>query len=76
MQSFPIKHITHIPYNPQTQDIVEQTHHTLKLQIKKKGEYTDTLLSSLSKADFTRFEHKMFSKPVTIVNTVLFVLIF
>ena len=25
-----------IPYNPQTQDIVKRTHHTLKLQIKKK----------------------------------------
>ena len=34
-QSFSIKHITGIPYNPQTQDIVERTHHTLKLQIKK-----------------------------------------
>ena len=72
MQSFPIKHITHIPYNPQTQDIVEQTHHTLKLQIKKlkKGEYTGTLLSSLSKADFIRFQHKIFSKPITIVNVI------
>ena len=35
LQSFSIKHITGIPYNPQTQDIVEQTHHTLKLQKKK-----------------------------------------
>ena len=68
-----------IPYNPQTQDIVKQTHHTLKLQIKKKskeGEYTDTLLSSLSKSDFTRFQHKIFSKPITIVNTALCVLNF
>ena len=39
----------------------------------KKGAYTGTLLSSLSKADFTRFQHKIFSKPMTIVNTVLFV---
>ena len=56
-------------------DIVEQTYHTLKLQIKilKKGEYTGTLLSSLSKADFTRFQHKIFSKPITIVNTVILV---
>ena len=78
LQSFSIKHITGIPYNPQTQDIVKQTHHTLKLQIKKlkKGEYTGTLLSSLSKADFTRFQHKIFSKPITIVNTALFVLNF
>ena len=78
LQSFSIKHITGIPYNPQTQDIVERTHHTLKLQIKKlkKGEYTGTLLSSLSKADFTRFQHKIFSKPVTTVNTALFVLNF
>ena len=37
LQSFSIKHITGIPYNPQTQDIVKQTHHTLKLQIKIKG---------------------------------------
>ncbi len=35
LQSFPSIHITGIPYNPQTQDIVKQTHHTLKLQIKK-----------------------------------------
>ena len=42
----------------------------------KKGEYTGTLLSSLSKAYFTRFQHKIFSKPITIVNTALFVLNF
>ena len=74
LQSFSIKHITGIPYNPQTQDIVKRTHHTLKLQIKifKKRVYTDTLLSTLSKANFTRFQHKIFSKPITIVNTVLF----
>ena len=47
-----------IPYNPQTQDIVGQAHHTLKLQIKK-GKYTRTLLSSLSRADFTRFQHNI-----------------
>ena len=78
LQSFSIKHITDIPYNPQTQDIVKRTHHTLKLQIKKskKGEYTGTLLSSLSKADFTRFQHKIFSKLIVIVNTALFVLNF
>ena len=35
LQFFPIKHITGIPYNPQAQDIVKRTHHTLKLQIKK-----------------------------------------
>ena len=29
LPSFSIKHITGIPYNPQTQDIVKQTHHTL-----------------------------------------------
>ena len=73
LQFFPIIHITGILYNPQTQDIVKHTHHTLKLQIKKlRGEYTGTLLSSLSKADFTRFQHKIFSKPITIVNTALF----
>ena len=42
----------------------------------KKGEYTGTLLSPLSKADSTRFQHKIFSKPITIVSTVLFVLKF
>ena len=59
LQSFPSIHITGIPYNPQTQDIVKQTHHTLKLQIKKfkKGKYTGTLVSSLFKADLTRFQH-------------------
>ena len=48
LHSFSMKHMTNIPYNPQTQDIVKQTHHTLKLQIKKfkQGEYTGTLLSS------------------------------
>ena len=78
LQSFSIKHITGIPYNTQAQDIVKRTHHTLKLQIKKfkKGEYTGILLSSLPKADFTRFQHKIFSKPITIVNTALFVLNF
>ena len=42
----------------------------------KKGEYTGTLLYSLSKADFTRFQHKIFSKLITTVNTALFVLNF
>ena len=74
LQSFSIKHVTDIPYNPQTQGIIKQTHHMLKLQIKKlrRGKYTGTLLSSLSKTDFTRFQCKLFSKPITIVNTVLF----
>ena len=78
LQSFSIKHVTDIPYNPQTQGIIKQTHHMLKLQIKKlkRGEYTGTLLSSLSKTDFTRFQCKLFSKPITIVNTALFVLNF
>ena len=35
LQSFSIKHITGIHYNPQAQGIVERAHHTLKLQIKK-----------------------------------------
>ena len=79
LQSFSIKHITSIPFNPQTQDIIKQTHRTLKLQIKtilKRGENTGTLLSYLSKTDFTRFQNKPFSKPITIVNTALFVLSF
>ena len=42
-------------------------------KIFKKGEYTGTLLSSLSKADFTRFQH---IKLIIIVNTALFVLNF
>ena len=29
LQSFSIKHITGIPYNPQAQGIVERGHHTL-----------------------------------------------
>ena len=66
LHPFFIKHITDIPYNPQAQDIVEWTHHTLKLQIKKfkKGEYTGTLLSSLSRADFTRFQCNIFFKSL------------
>ena len=75
LQSFSIKHITGIPYNPQAQGIVERAHHTLKLQIKKlkKEEYTGTILSSLSKADFTRLQRKIFFNPITIVNTALFI---
>ena len=75
LQYFSIKHITGIPYNPQAQGKVKRAHHTLKLQIKKflKGEYTGTLQSSLSKTDFTRLKNKLFSKPITIVNTALFV---
>ena len=34
LHSFSIKQIIGIPYNPQTQDIIKQTHYTLKLQIK------------------------------------------
>ena len=34
LHSFSIKQIINIPYNPQTQDIIKQTHYTLKLQIK------------------------------------------
>ena len=33
LNSFSIKQITNIPYNPQTQDIIKLTHYTLKLQI-------------------------------------------
>ena len=29
LHSFSIKQITDIPYNPQTQDIIKQTHYTL-----------------------------------------------
>ena len=78
LQSFSIKHTTGIPYNPQAQGIVEQAHHTLKLQIKKlkRGEYTETRLSSLSRADFTRFQCNVFFNPITIFNTALLVLNF
>ena len=77
LHSFFIKHFTDIPYNPQTQDIVKQTHHILKLQIKiKRKVYTGTLLSSISRADFTRFQCNIFFEPITIVNIALFVLIF
>ena len=78
LQSFSIKDITSIPYNPQAQGIVEQAHHTLKLQLKKikKGEYTGTFLFSLSRADFTRFQCNIFFNPIMTVNTALFVLIF
>ena len=74
LQSFSIKHITGIPYNTQALDIVKRTHHTLKLQIKKfkKGEYTGTFLSSLPRADYTRFQCNIFFNPITIVNTALF----
>ena len=36
LQSFSFKCITSVSYNPQTQDIAEQTCHTLKLQKNKK----------------------------------------
>ena len=74
LQYFSIQHITGITYNPQAQGIVERVHHTLKLQIKKflKREHTGTLLSSLSRADFTRFQCNIFFIPITIVNTALF----
>ena len=42
----------------------------------KKKEYTGTLLCSLSRADFTRFQCNIFFNPITIVNTAFFVLIF
>ena len=73
LHSFSIKQITDIPSNPQTQDIVKQAHHTQKLQIKKRGECTGTLLSSLSRADFTRFQCNILFKPITVVNITLFV---
>ena len=34
LHSFSIKQITDIPYYPQAQNIIKQTHYTLKLQIK------------------------------------------
>ena len=34
LHSFSSKLNTDIPYNPQTQDIIKQTHYTVKLQIK------------------------------------------
>ena len=40
------------------------------------GEYTGTLLSSLSRADSTRFKQNIFFKRITIVNIALFVLNF
>ena len=78
LQSFSIKPITNIPHNPQVQDIVERAHHILKLQIKKikKGKYTGTFLSSLSRAGFTRFQCNIFSNPITTVNKALLVLNF
>ena len=36
LQSFPIIHITGIPYNPQTEDIVKQTHH-IQIENLKRG---------------------------------------
>ena len=36
LHSFSIKQITDIPYYPQAQNIIKQTHYTLKLQIKIK----------------------------------------
>ena len=74
LQSFPIKHITGIPYNPQTQDIVKRTHHTLKLQIKKnflRG-YTQVHYC-LPYLKQTLLDSDIFSKPITIVNAALFV---
>ena len=38
----------------------------------KKAEHTGTHLSSLSRADFTRFQHNIFFNPITTINTALF----
>ena len=57
----------------------KQTHHTQKLQKEiffKRGKCIGTLLSSLSRADSTRFQCSIFFNPITIVNIALFVLKF
>lgn len=36
LHSFSIRQITNVPYNPQTQVIVKQAYHTLKLHTKQK----------------------------------------
>ena len=41
-----------------------------------KRAYTGTLLSSLSRANFTRSERNIFFKPIIVVNVALFVLNF
>ena len=59
LQYFPIIHITGIPYNPDTRHSQTNTSHTKVTNKKnlKRGNTQGTLLSSLSKADFTRFQH-------------------
>ena len=58
----------------QTQDIVKQTHHTLKLQIKKLKKGNTQVHYCLPYLKQTLLDSNVFSKPITIVNTVLFVL--
>ena len=60
----------------QTQDIVKQTHHTLKLQIKKLKKGNTQVHYCLPYLKQTLLESNVFSKPITIVNTALFVLNF
>ena len=70
---FSIKQIADIPYSPQTQDMIGQnTLHTVAANKKVKRKYTGTLLSFLSRANFTRFWCTVVFKPITIVGMPLF----
>ena len=73
LQSFPIIHITGIPYNPQTEDIVKQTHHIQIENLKRGNTQVYYCLPYLKQ---TLLDSNILSKPVTIVNTALFVLNF
>ena len=74
LQSFSIKHITGIHYNPQAQGIVERAHHTLKLQIKKlkRGNTQEHHCLPYLKQTLLDSNIRYFLNPITIVNTALF----
>ena len=78
LHSFSIKQITDIPYNPQTQDIVKQTHYTLKLQIKNqiRGNTQEHFYLPYPEQTLLDSDAIYFFKPITIVNIALFVLNF
>ena len=72
LHSFSIKQIADIPYSPQTHDWTNTLHTVTANKKVNKRKYTGTLLSSLFRANFTRFWCNIVFKPITIVSVTLF----